>query len=141
MHYNFCHDAPDLARQSRDGSRPDRSRVGAWRADRTHAQAGCESLGPREARRRGTIVAMRILLATLLALAGSGCTSSTSRALTGLEYGTPQDCASAGGQCLTGPSQFCAKEGPQNTCNCNPGCNPSGAYCCVELVEASAAGD
>jgi hypothetical protein len=111
--------------------------MGAWRTDCAHAEAGREGLGDREARRCGVTTARKILLATILAVAGLGCTSSTSST----SYGTPEDCAAAGGQCLTGPFQACAKEGPQNTCNCNPGCNPSGAYCCVELVEAGAAGD
>jgi hypothetical protein len=51
-------------------------------------------------------------------------------------YGTPQDCTAAGGQCLVGPPEYCAKQGPENTCNCNPGCNPSGAYCCLEFIDA-----
>lgn len=54
-------------------------------------------------------------------------------------YGPPQDCIAAGGQCVTGPSSACAKLGPGNTCNCNPGCTPSGSYCCLEFVDAGEA--
>jgi hypothetical protein len=45
-------------------------------------------------------------------------------------YGTVQDCAAAGGRCDIG-GFMCLKEGPPNTCNCNPGCNPGGAVCCL----------
>lgn len=30
----------------------------------------------------------------------------------------------------------CATEGPTNTCNCSPGCNPGGGICCVAFVDA-----
>ncbi|HEY8087948.1 MAG TPA: hypothetical protein VIF09_08885 [Polyangiaceae bacterium] len=74
-------------------------------------------------------------LLALLVLAGLGCNSSSSPS-----YGTPQDCTAAGGQCIVGPGLNCAKEGPVDTCNCNPGCNPSGAFCCVAFVDAGDAG-
>lgn len=40
--------------------------------------------------------------------------------------GTPADCVDAGGLCVGGGS-VCAKQGPENTCSCNP----SGAFCCL----------
>jgi len=65
-----------------------------------------------------------------------GSTRSNAGASTG--YGTPQDCAAAGGQCVIGGGGgLCAREGPANTCNCNPGCNPGGAICCLALVNAA----
>jgi hypothetical protein len=66
----------------------------------------------------------------LLGLAVVGCTSSPS-------YGTPQDCAAAGGQCVLGSAaNVCAKQGPDNTCNCNPACNPGGSFCCLAFIDA-----
>ncbi|HEV3189408.1 MAG TPA: hypothetical protein VGY54_02865 [Polyangiaceae bacterium] len=65
-----------------------------------------------------------------------GSTGSNAGASTG--YGTPQDCAAAGGQCVIGGGGgLCAREGPANTCNCNPGCNPGGAICCLAFVDAA----
>jgi hypothetical protein len=73
---------------------------------------------------------MRVFIsAALLGLLVLGCTSST------LSYGTPQDCANAGGRCVIGGFN-CAKTGPENTCNCNPACNPGGAVCCVAFIDA-----
>jgi hypothetical protein len=40
--------------------------------------------------------------------------------------GTPADCVEAGGLCV-GSGSVCAKQGPENTCSCNP----SGAFCCL----------
>jgi hypothetical protein len=54
-------------------------------------------------------------------------------------YGTPQDCMAAGGRCIVGPAVGCIAEGPPNTCNCNPGCAPSGAICCVAFADAGPA--
>jgi hypothetical protein len=66
----------------------------------------------------------------------------TYAAVRGLGYGTPQDCAAAGGQCvLGGGAGICARQGPANTCNCNPGCNPGGGVCCVEFIDAGDAGN
>jgi len=69
------------------------------------------------------------------------CTGGPSDPLGCDSYGTPQDCTAAGGQCvLGGGGALCAKQGPANTCNCNPGCNPGGAICCVEWFDAGEAG-
>ncbi len=76
---------------------------------------------------------MKLLVPATLLVVTLGCSTSSS------SYGTPQDCAAAGGQCIIGPSAgVCAKEGPTNTCDCNPACSPGGAYCCVTFVEAGA---
>jgi hypothetical protein len=69
--------------------------------------------------------------AALLALVMLGCTASTS------SYGTPADCTAAGGMCaLPNGVTACAKQGPENTCNCNPECNPGGSFCCLVFVDA-----
>jgi len=80
----------------------------------------------------GVGVPMRAI--SLLAFA-MGCTSCASPS-----YGTPADCAAAGGQCAIGGGIGCVKQGPENTCNCNPGCNPGGAICCVQFVDAGDGG-
>jgi hypothetical protein len=68
-------------------------------------------------------------LAMLLGLTGFGCTSSSN--------GTPQDCTAAGGQCVLGSDvNACAKQGPENTCNCNPTCSPGGSFCCLSFIDA-----
>ena len=72
---------------------------------------------------------MNLILAALLAFAGLDCNSSPS-------YGTPQDCTAAGGQCTGTGASACVKEGPDNTCNCNPGCNPGGSFCCLVFPDA-----
>jgi len=59
-----------------------------------------------------------------------GCNSSSS-------YGTAQDCIAAGGQCTGTGAAACIKEGPEQTCNCNPGCNPGGSFCCLVFPDAS----
>lgn len=38
---------------------------------------------------------------------------------------------------MGGFENSCARQGPENTCNCNPGCNPGGAFCCVALSGGS----
>jgi hypothetical protein len=75
-----------------------------------------------------------------VASAGASAGASTgSNATASTGYGTPQDCAAAGGQCvLGGGGDLCAREGPANTCNCNPGCNPGGAICCIAFVGGGA---
>ena len=56
-------------------------------------------------------------------------------------YGTPQDCSAAGGKCLVGGAiNLCAKQGPDNTCNCNPVCDPGGSLCCLVLGSSSGSG-
>jgi hypothetical protein len=72
-----------------------------------------------------------LLSAALLGLA-LGCTSSPSSP----SYGTPQDCIEAGGRCILGPGILCAKQGPENTCNCNPLCSTGGQFCCVAFIDA-----
>src|SRR5580704_7407066 len=76
------------------------------------------------------------------ASSGRGASGATADGASGASgYGTPQDCSNAGGQCvLAGGGGLCAKQGPTNTCNCNPGCNPGGAICCIEWVDAGEAG-
>jgi hypothetical protein len=72
---------------------------------------------------------MRVCILAFSAMVAAGCNSAS--------YGTPQDCAAAGGQCVLGAgADNCAKQGPDNTCNCNPACNPGGAFCCLAFVEA-----
>lgn len=72
------------------------------------------------------------LLAVALGLVALGCNSPS--------YGKPQDCTAAGGQCLAGDGiTLCAKEGPQNTCDCNPTCGPGGLFCCVAFKDAGEA--
>jgi hypothetical protein len=74
-----------------------------------------------------------------LVLLTCACTSTTpasSTDATPANYGTPQDCAEAGGRCILGLPQGCAQLGPPNTCNCNPQCNPGGGICCLALVDA-----
>jgi hypothetical protein len=67
-------------------------------------------------------------------VASGASAASNTGASTG--YGTFQDCVAAGGQCLAdGGGGLCAKEGPANTCDCNLGCNSSGAICCLEFVD------
>lgn len=74
-----------------------------------------------------------LVLALGLGLVTLGCSNSSS------SYGTPQDCTAAGGQCLAGGgATMCAKEGPSNTCDCNPGCSPGGGFCCITFVDAGA---
>jgi hypothetical protein len=34
-----------------------------------------------------------------------------------------------------GGGLLCTTEGPANTCNCNPGCDPGGAICCIAFVD------
>jgi len=97
---------------------------------------------------------MRIVLhtsvMTVSALTCAGCTSgngstpSEAGALSDVgsgsrdaAYGTPQDCEEAGGRCVVGPALGCVAEGPANTCNCNPGCNPGGAICCIAFADAA----
>ncbi len=64
--------------------------------------------------------ASALLLSAACLGSALGCTSSPS-------YGTPQDCAAAGGQCILGSGgNLCAKQGPENTCNCNPMCSTGG---------------
>ena len=76
---------------------------------------------------------MKLLLLLVLASLCAACNSSNGN---GQSYGTPQDCAAAGGQCMLGPGvSICAKRGPENTCNCNPGCNPGGGFCCLALID------
>ena len=76
-----------------------------------------------------------LILATLLVTLGCSNTSSPS-------YGTAQDCTAAGGQCIVGGgASLCAKEGPSNTCDCNPGCSPAGAFCCITFIDAGADAD
>ena len=55
-------------------------------------------------------------------------------------HGTPDDCSTAGGQCVINQvGHTCTKLGPANTCNCNPDCDPAGSYCCLDLVSNDAA--
>jgi hypothetical protein len=82
------------------------------------------------------VLVLAMISARYLAVAAfivAGCASSSSSP----SYGTPKDCANAGGRCVTPGPAMCASEGPPNTCNCNPGCNPGGFICCVAFVDAS----
>ena len=60
-------------------------------------------------------------------LLGLGCEVSNAN-------GTPEDCSAAGGQCVGGGVP-CQQEGPANTCNCNPTCNPGGFFCCISRAD------
>jgi hypothetical protein len=73
-------------------------------------------------------------LAVAAFIVATGCASSSSSSPS---YGTPNDCANAGGRCVIPGPEMCATEGPPNTCNCNPGCNPGGFICCIAFVDAS----
>ena len=80
-----------------------------------------------------------LVLAALLVTLGCSTTSSPSSGNSSPSYGTQQDCIAAGGQCLVGHgATMYAKEGPANTCDCNPGCSPAGAFCCISSIDAGA---
>jgi hypothetical protein len=98
--------------------------------DRT--TTGTTGAGEREARRRRRgMIGETMRSPILTALLVLGCNSSSG--------GTPQDCAAAGGQCVL-PTLACVKQGPSDTCNCDPECNPGGAYCCLAFIDAGEAG-
>jgi hypothetical protein len=62
-----------------------------------------------------------------------GCSKSTTSGY--------KECLAAGGQCVSGAlTNMCAKLGPDDTCNCDPDCNPGGSFCCIELSSDSGTG-
>jgi hypothetical protein len=83
-------------------------------------------------RKRWPAIAIRYAFllfgATLLFQCSSASKSSS--------YGSPADCTAAGGVCvIPAGGNPCAKEGPQNTCNCNPDCTTAGQICCVAFAD------
>jgi hypothetical protein len=113
-------------------ARPDADKSSADAAANAIADTGVDSIGDAGLFGEGPPEA-----AALDANDASADGSSTS------SYGTRQDCANAGGRCVFGGFN-CALTGPENTCNCNPACNPGNAICCVAFIDAGdpqAAGD